>query len=168
MKNTSAGAQRSASLPGQQTAARPVLIVGYGNPLRGDDGLGWYAVEQLAETVDQDCVTILERHQLTPELAEDISRAALVIFVDARCDGTPGDMRCEALAPGQPSSDSFSHQVDPPALLAYASKLYGARPEAVLFSVTGESFGYETQLSETARAAVPGLLSRIHDLLERQ
>ena len=58
------------------------LIIGYGNPLRGDDGLGWRAAEQLAEIIPQSEAEVIACHQLTPELAEPISRARLVIFID--------------------------------------------------------------------------------------
>lgn len=59
------------------------LIIGYGNPLRGDDGLGWHVAQRLAAVLPQHRARIEVCHQLTPELAEPISRADLVIFIDA-------------------------------------------------------------------------------------
>jgi hydrogenase maturation protease len=151
---------------GEALAGPSVLVIGYGNPLRGDDGLGWYAAEQLADSLTVEGVTILAHHQLTPELAEAISRVDLALFIDARCDGRPGELRCEAVAPNQPSSGSFTHQFDPPALLTCAQALYGACPAAFLLSVTGVSFGYEEALSEPVLGAVPRLLERIHELID--
>jgi hypothetical protein len=49
-----------------------VLIVGYGNPLRGDDGLGWRAAERLRTVIQDAGVEILALHQLTPELMETL------------------------------------------------------------------------------------------------
>jgi hydrogenase maturation protease len=72
-----------------------VLIVGYGNPLRGDDGLGWHAAEALRAALPE--AEILAVHQLTPELAEDASRAELVIFLDAAETGAPGEWRCREI-----------------------------------------------------------------------
>ena len=43
---------------------RPVLVLGYGNPLRGDDAVGWYAAQRLAEVVDPQRVTVLAVHSL--------------------------------------------------------------------------------------------------------
>src|SRR5690242_12833541 len=71
-----------------------VLVIGYGNPLRGDDGVGWHAAEALAkslqdeERVPAERVMVLACHQLTLELAEPLSRVERVIFIDA-CDGPP-------------------------------------------------------------------------------
>ncbi|MEP7055497.1 MAG: hydrogenase maturation protease [Actinomycetota bacterium] len=59
------------------------LVVGYGNPLRSDDGLGWHAAETLGSDPRLDGVLVLQRHQLTPELALDISAATVVVLVDA-------------------------------------------------------------------------------------
>ena len=54
-----------------------VLILGYGNPLRSDDGLGWQVAVQLFRTNTSPEVLVLPCHQLTPELAEPISRFSL-------------------------------------------------------------------------------------------
>jgi hypothetical protein len=49
-----------------------VLIIGYGNPLRTDDGLGWRAAYRLAASLKDAPVEALAVHQLTPELGEAI------------------------------------------------------------------------------------------------
>jgi hydrogenase maturation protease len=59
------------------------LIIGYGCPLRGDDAFGWHAAHRLLKLAGNDSVQVLATHQLTPELAEPISHADLVIFIDA-------------------------------------------------------------------------------------
>src|SRR5215472_4005839 len=74
-----------------------VLIIGYGNPLRADDGVGWRMACRLGELVRDEPFEVLAVHQLTPELAEPISRAELVIFVDASHNGLPGSWKCERL-----------------------------------------------------------------------
>jgi hydrogenase maturation protease len=74
------------------------LIIGYGNPLRGDDGLGWQVAGELAKCVDA-LISAVAVQQLTPELAEPVSDADLVIFVDASCHGEPGSWRCESIRP---------------------------------------------------------------------
>ncbi len=58
---------------------RKALIIGYGNVLRSDDGIGWHVAERLAADARFDDVTILQRHQLTPELALDVSRDRLEV-----------------------------------------------------------------------------------------
>jgi hypothetical protein len=59
-----------------------VLVIGYGNTLRGDDGVGYQVAETVAEwQLPQ--VRSIAVHQLLPELAADIAEVDLVIFVDA-------------------------------------------------------------------------------------
>jgi hydrogenase maturation protease len=48
------------------------LIIGYGNPLREDDGVGWQVADQLLKN-SEGSIKVLTAHQLTPELAEPIS-----------------------------------------------------------------------------------------------
>jgi hydrogenase maturation protease len=70
-----------------------VLIIGYGNPLRSDDGVGWQAAELLTDDPRLADAQILACHQLTPELAEDVSRAGFVVLIDASTEpGVPGSV----------------------------------------------------------------------------
>jgi hydrogenase maturation protease len=66
------------------------LVIGFGNPLRGDDGAGWRAAELIAADLRARGVTVVGRHQLTLELAEDVSEADIVMLVDASCENSPG------------------------------------------------------------------------------
>jgi hydrogenase maturation protease len=141
------------------------LIIGYGNPLRGDDGLGWVAAEMLAERLA--AVSILTCHQLTPELAEPISRVDRVIFIDAAAVGEPGEIVCHTIEPFLPASGPFSHTCDPAGLLQMAQMLYGRSPYGYLFTVTGASFGYEEKLSAAVTAALPRLYDKIEALSRR-
>jgi len=68
------------------------LVVGYGNTLRGDDGVGPRVAELLAADPRLAGAVVLARHQLTPELAADIAEAALVVFIDASENGKPGEI----------------------------------------------------------------------------
>lgn len=141
------------------------LIIGYGNPLRADDGLGWHAARLLAERIRRDDVDILTCHQLTPELAEDVSAADLVIFIDAACVGEPGAFRCEDVRPDMSSSTDFTHHFDAPALLACAQVLYGSCPRAVLCSVAADSFDLTEDLSDAVQAALPTLVRQVLALI---
>lgn len=142
------------------------LVLGYGNPLRGDDGLGWHAVTHLEGQVTDPEVELMACHQLTPELAEPISHAHRVIFIDAREDGTPGEVRTEIIrpAPIDPGAP-FTHRWEPSTLLGMAHWLFGGSPKGVLLSVTGASFGHHEGLSAVVEAALPALLQKVHDHL---
>jgi hydrogenase maturation protease len=143
------------------------LIIGYGNPLRGDDGVGPRAAELLAEaggTIPPplpDGVQILVCHQLTIELAPQIAEAGRLILIDACAGGAPGTVQQYTLTPAIPESASLTHHIDAQGLLAAAELLYGRAPETMLFTVSGSSFDPGGALSPTVAAAVPELLAQI-------
>lgn len=142
-----------------------LLVIGYGNPLRVDDGVGWQVGQQLAHELSSDDISVIVVHQLTPELAEPIGRARLVIFVDA-CEGdAPGQVTCQVIEPAVETALTFSHDVNPPVLLAMALALYGACPTAVLVSVAGHDFGYGVGLSHVVHAALPEVVRRVRAIL---
>jgi hydrogenase maturation protease len=145
------------------------LVLGYGNTLRGDDGLGPTLVERLAGAGLPDDVEWLALRQLTPELAEPISRADTVIFIDCRVGAVPGQIDCQALAPDpaprMAPSSAFTHEAQPAGLLNSAGALYGRAPAAYLYSVTGESYAFGAGFSPAVEAAIPALLAMITDRL---
>ena len=49
-----------------------ILIVGFGNPLRADDGVGWYVINLLQHVSFEHSVKLLACHQLMPELVEEV------------------------------------------------------------------------------------------------
>ena len=66
------------------------LIIGYGNPLRGDDGIGQAAAQAFADEAAGDGIDVVRCHQLMPELAEQLAAVDLAVFVDAGATGAPG------------------------------------------------------------------------------
>ncbi|HZT29293.1 MAG TPA: hydrogenase maturation protease [Bryobacteraceae bacterium] len=141
-----------------------VLIIGYGNPLRGDDGAGWRAVERLREGTRDGEFGLVAVRQLTPELAEAVSRASLVLFLDAREGGTPGKVWCERVNPRQSPPGAFSHHAGPAALLAAAAAWYGRAPAGMVLSVSGESFAFREGLSLPVEAALAELVERTRNI----
>jgi hydrogenase maturation protease len=134
------------------------LVIGYGNPLCGDDALGWRAVERCRTVYPE--VEALWVQQLTPELAERIARARAVVFVDARAGDSAGRVSEMELWPWCPSS-LFSHDCRPSLLLTYARELYRAAPPALLLSVTGRQFLPGQELSLEVAAALPSVVKRV-------
>ncbi len=150
-----------------------ILVIGYGNTLCGDDGLGPYAVEQLQDAESLPGAEYLTQHQLLPELAEDISRADTVLFVDAAADdkAAPGAISCyEITLPDQPSPaapGAFTHHVNATILLENARLLYGAHPTAWLYTVAGENFGLGEPFSPAVEAAIPLLVAQIKQMISQ-
>ena len=144
-----------------------ILVVGYGNPLRSDDSFGLRAVEQLKKDIKGQEVELIECQQLTPELAECLSKVDLALFVDADTDGVSGMTHTRAVtAHRDPNSEPMMHHLDPAGLLGLTEALYKKTPKAMLLTVTGECFGYGTQLSAEVAKALPGVVHHIEEIVE--
>lgn len=140
-------------------SARAFWILGFGNPLREDDGVAARALEGLEAPWPDVAVEIVP--ELVPELAEELADLEGVVFVDAGRRGAPGDVCSTTLGAGRGSSPPSSHALDPASLLEYTERLFGRRPKAVLVTVAGKSFGFGTGLSEEVSAAIPRARERI-------
>lgn len=142
------------------------LIIGFGNPLRGDDGIGWHIAHYLTEQNISDNVEILTAHQLVPEHAEPISRAEVVILVDAAIRGIPGVIECTQLQPAELSPTAFSHHLSPEMLLSASFHVYGESPAGFLCTVTGQTFEFSTELSIPVQNAFPALVSAVESIIK--
>ncbi len=153
-----------------------VLIVGYGNPLRGDDALGLLAAEQLRMLLPD--VEILTCQQLAPEMAATLAECDAAIFLDAAATGSPGTVAVTRLVPQSSSAASLTHHVTPQTLLELAQTLYGHAPRALLVTGVGASFvpqqaenstgpsqEAEAALTPAARAALEKICRLVPELL---
>jgi len=136
------------------------LIIGYGNPLRGDDAVGAVVAEQVSSRLG---LPTLSPHQLLPEHADTIARASLVVFVDASVGGTPGAVSCGPVKPGpRPTLD---HHLSPEALLRLTHDVFGCEPPAWLVRIEGQAFAFGTPLSPAVAKAVPEAVALIQKLV---
>jgi hydrogenase maturation protease len=149
-----------------------VLIIGYGNPLRSDDGFGWHAAQQIESCSNFPNIEVITRQQLTPEIAETASHFDLVIFIDAACDLPPGQLRCDKIVPDTSGrghgSSGFTHFLTPASLIAWSAELYDKFPEAYYLSVGGESFSEGETISASVQAAFEPLLARVRSIIDRK
>jgi len=114
-----------------------LLILGYGNPGRLDDGLGPACIEALRTRVLPD-VTLESDYQLTVEDASLAAEHEVVIFVDAAVAGLePFDFR--EVQPTETLSFS-SHDVEPGAVITLAVSLFGTRVKAFSLAIRGYQF----------------------------
>jgi hydrogenase maturation protease len=146
----------------------PILVIGYGSTLRGDDAIGPRAAEAVASWRIPG-VTAIAVPQLTPELAEAIATARLVLFVDARAgsDGETAGVDIERVEP-MTEVAAIGHASDPRTLLALALALFGARPRARLIAVDGVDFGLGEELSTRAARGLGQALVRIRSILDEE
>jgi hydrogenase maturation protease len=138
-----------------------VLVIGYGNTLRGDDGIG-PAVAEAVAGLGLPGVRILVVHQLTPELAAVLADVRLAVFVDA---GLGGDPLTATPLTADAAGPVMTHAADPRGLLALARAVYGRAPEAWLVTATGTDFWFGDGLSVAGREHVRAACAWVERLL---
>lgn len=116
----------------------PILIIGIGNPSRGDDALGPLCIERL-EAMELPDVELLTDFQLQVEFALDLAGRREVVFVDAAASGPePYDFR----PVGRDGGNSHtSHVLSPEAVLAACGRVGVTPPEtALVLAIRGYGF----------------------------
>jgi hydrogenase maturation protease len=141
--------------------AAGTLIVGYGNALRSDDGLGWHAATLLADDPRLAGAQVQWQHQLTPELAADIGKASLVVLIDVNVEDEPGAISVRRLDATPGTESAWSHHVEPAALLALAHELWNASPPAYVVSVGAASLDVGDRLTPAVEAALPAVVEAV-------
>jgi Ni,Fe-hydrogenase maturation factor len=165
-----------------------LLVIGYGNTLRGDDGVG----PRVAEAVEQlhlPGVRTLVCPMLTPELADPIARAGRVVFVDAivntgdqwrvTSDGktwqaTSGEksghpsadtshVQWRKLEPGE-SSQLMAHAADPRTMLALARDVFGRAPQAWWLTIPAVKLDFDETLTPSAQRGLAEAVEKIREL----
>jgi hydrogenase maturation protease len=158
--------------------AAGVLIVGYGNPLRSDDGVGPVVAERLASDPRFAGADVRAEHQLTPELALDASNSWLLVLVDAAEGVAAGEVAIRELGRGgsagaegglagrfEEGGPPLTHHVDPAALLGLAAELWGAAPRTILVGIGPASLDLGERLTMEVEAAVPRAIDAVADMM---
>ncbi|MDD5387867.1 MAG: hydrogenase maturation protease [Gallionellaceae bacterium] len=136
--------------------APALLVIGIGNPSRGDDALGPLLIERL-ETLRLPDVELLTDFQLQVEYALDLRGRGQVVFVDASLEA-PAPFTFNPVVAVADASYS-SHELSPGAVLHAYEKLFGEPPPAFVLAIRGEAFELGDDLSATARANLEAALA---------
>ncbi|MCX7682509.1 MAG: hydrogenase maturation protease [Anaerolineae bacterium] len=156
-----------------------ILVCGFGNVYRRDDGAGYAVINALRERLGRPPLDLLDDgftdlghtldtivlHQLMPELAETLADYDLVVFIDAHMGNVAEEVREERLEAAH-RTPFVHHQMHPATLLALAQQMYGRAPVGILLSVRGYDFDFGTGLSPETAALVPWAVERIMRLAE--
>lgn len=150
-----------------------VLILGVGNVLLADDGVGIHAVARLQEEYDfPPNVQVMDGGTLGVSLMEYIQNSDYLIVIDAvRAGHAPGSvyrLEDEGLRQSLGMSDSM-HQMDLVDTLIMCDLSYGRRPRAVVFGMEPESISMadlNPELSEAGKASQAKLCAEIIKELE--
>jgi hydrogenase maturation protease len=147
------------------------LIIGYGSTLRSDDGVGYVIAETMMDQQENapsnghpSNVDVIARHQLTPDLADNLSRVQKVIFIDACADDAPGEIRIREVAPKGENWGAFAHEMSPEVLLDCVKDVFGRLPQAHLITIGGENFAIGEGLTGKVQAAIPKVIELVQSV----
>jgi hydrogenase maturation protease len=142
-----------------------ILIIGYGNLLRGDDAAGIVAARELEKYFrDDDDVEVIAAQELMPEMVELVSRSNFVLFLDASSDENPGSISCLPLE-AEDDTCRLTHHLSPAVLLKAAQEIYGETPTAVSLTLAGWSFNLNHELSSQACERLPELIRQAKEIV---
>ena len=137
------------------------LVIGYGNTLRGDDGVGPRVAEAVG-ALALPGVRTLACPMLTPELADPISQARVAIFVDAAVDA-PQEVQLRKLEPNE-TSQLMAHAADPRTMLALARDVFGHAPAAWWLTIPVVKLDFSEDLSPEAQRGFAEAVEKIKSL----
>lgn len=154
---------------------KKLLLIGYGNPDREDDGVAWHILQALTKKLglappgsyedefpEHPLLEFSFHLQLTPEMAEELSAYEQVCFIDAHTGSIPEQVRLIELE-SEFQASPFTHHLTPQSLLSMCETIYRKKPDAALLSVLGQRFLFTRQLSEETAALVPQAVELIWD-----
>lgn len=125
-----------------------ILVYGFGNPGKEDDGLG-IALADKIEREGFSGVTVEKNYQLNAEDALAVAEHDMTVFVDASTNDIDG-FRFTALLP-DPEVSFTTHAMSPGSVLALCNRLYEKKPPAYLLEIKGFSWSMQEVLSEAAK-----------------
>ena len=134
-----------------------LLVIGYGNTLRGDDSVGPRVAEAIQD-LKMHGVRAMSCALLTPEMAATIAQAKRVVFVDATVEGTE-EVELRKIFPAK-SSRVLGHAANPGTLLAIARDVFGHAPEAWCLAIPVENMDVGEELSQLAKRGMKAAIEK--------
>lgn len=134
-----------------------ILVYGFGNPGRRDDGLGPELVrilEEWAKLENIPGVDFESNYQLNIEDAEIISRYDLVIFADATVEAI-ADFKLTELT-GENGVTYTTHAASPGYIVRLCDELFGRKPKAFLLHMRGFDWDFRAGLTRKALKSLAG------------
>jgi hydrogenase maturation protease len=147
------------------TAARDTLIIGLGNPLRGDDGVGITVARALAERMLPDDVEVVDGGTQGLGLVNVMEGRQRVILVDAADVGrVPGQFVRFALDEAHLRGDDQPLSVHAAGLreaLLLAQALGALPDQVIIFGVQPAKIDWDDALSPEIEATLPALVEAV-------
>jgi hydrogenase maturation protease len=143
------------------------LILGIGNLLLGDEGVGVHIARALQQEPLPENVVVVEAGTAFLDALPEIEKADRIIIVDAmKADEAPGTVyRVPFEECAHPKRIASLHEFDMSRILYMLGR--STPPEVVVFGVEPETINWGTELSPVVQDAVPAILAVIRDEIAR-
>lgn len=129
-----------------------ILVYGYGNPGRQDDGLGIALVDRLEAWAADEKLTGISfenNYQLNIEDAEAISDQDLVVFADASEEDI--EDYCLSEVDGTGKMSFTTHAASPSYIVKLCQELFDRTPRVLLLHIKGYAWNFQEGLTDPAR-----------------
>jgi hydrogenase maturation protease len=138
------------------------IVLGFGNPDRGDDGVAWHVLAGIAiqfgqplskENMEAGSIKLSEHThlwfnlQLIPEVAEELADYQQAIFIDAHTAEIKEEIKVSKIEPEFQNSP-FTHHLTAATCLSLSKTLYHKNPDSILVSIRGYDFSFTHNLSQ--------------------
>ncbi|MBM3498377.1 MAG: hydrogenase maturation protease [Armatimonadetes bacterium] len=144
------------------------LVIGVGNPLRADDGVGVCVAHALAAQPLPKDVAVVDGGTGGLDLLFELEKAERVLLIDAAEMGcVPGEARTfsgHQVAAGSGARFASTHGFGVAEVLALARSV-GVEPEVTVLGIEPSEVTYRDSLSETLAARVPEYVELARGLL---
>ena len=139
-----------------------LFIVGFGNPQRRDDGVGFYIVRQLKSALKSyDKIGFLSVRHPEPSIVAELHGAGHILFVDATIKALTHGWQLNQLQPEAEMLPFTTHHFTPMVILGMIKMIYGQSPPTWVLTVEGCDFGFGRRLTAAAKKRARSAISAI-------
>lgn len=146
------------------------LLIGYGNPMRSDDGVGCHVAGQIREDATAlmgalaDDLHVVSVAQLGPELTELVGQCKRIVLINAAYGDLPGEFSVRRIEPATETTEPVRYIYDPATWAAWAGGQNGNDPEIYVLAVGASNCAVGEGLSPAVAEALPAVLEKVAEL----
>lgn len=151
------------------------LVLGIGNPILGDDGVGVHVAQELAKLIEDDAITVEDASTSGLNLLDIIPGYDKVIIIDAIMteEGEPGEiyrLRPEDFSKSVHLTTSM-HDANLPTVIEIGNKLMPEEmpSEIAIFAIEVEEIDeFTEEMTVRVKEAVPKVLNLVFEELDKK
>ncbi|MBM3208246.1 MAG: hydrogenase maturation protease [Chlamydiae bacterium] len=152
-----------ASFKQEHTVMDELIIIGIGNPFRGDDRAGWVAIERLAEQNEK--LPLNKTRGDVGELVDKLGSHKKVIIIDAcRSEDPAGTWKkIDAIKDQMPSEApvTSTHGATLSQVIEMAKNLDRMPEELTIFAISGKDYDLDESLTNDVDKAISAVIQEI-------